>query len=123
MMQLTIIIFTNFNETKQDNNIEIIYTKELNNIKETIKKANGKYIVFIRENDKISKDYLQTVINKTNEDFDCCFINYDILYDYKNKMKIATTESELENIAPYYGEYIWSFIFNKEKLIKILNIL
>ena len=121
MTQLTIIIFTNFNETKQDNNIEIIYTKELNNIKETIKKANGKYIVFIRENDKISKDYLQTVINKTNEDFDCCFINYDILYDYKNKMKIATTESELENIAPYYGEYLWSFIFNKEKLIKILN--
>ena len=95
MVQLTLIVFTNFNEIKQEKSIEIIYTNEIDNIKEIIEEAKGKYIAFIREKDNISKDYLKIVLNKTNEDFDCCFINYDVLYEYKNKMKIATTMNYL----------------------------
>ena len=121
MVQLTLIVFTNFNEIKQEKSIEVIYTNEIDNIKEIIEEAKGKYIAFIREKDNISQDYLKIVLNKTNEDFDCCFINYDVLYEYKNKMKIATTESELEVNKPYYGEYLWSFIFNKKKLIQLLS--
>ncbi len=121
MIDLTLIVLGNNNETRQDKNVEIIYTNEFDKIIDSVKKAKGKYIVFLKEEDNISKNYLETVLKKSKEEFDCCFINYEIIYEYKNKIKLSTTENELNKNKPYYGEYIWSFIFNKEKIITLLS--
>ncbi len=121
MIDLSLIVFGKNNDIKQDKNVEIIYTSETQKIGEIVNNSKGKYVAFIKEEDNISKDYLETVLKKTKQEFDCCFINYEILYKYKNNIKPSTTESELKTIKPYYGEYIWSFIFKKEKLLKVLE--
>lgn len=122
MIDLTLFVLGNKEEKKKDKNIEIIYCNE-NNIIERIDNALGKYIAFIKEEDKIAKNYLLSITEMTKNEFDCCFINYDIEYDYKNKVKICTNKNELaNNNKPYYGEYIWSFIYKKEKLQKIIKI-
>lgn len=121
MKDLTLFVLGKEDKIKEDNNIEMIYNGG-NGFIDKIKKAKGKYIAFIKEEDKIAKEYLKIIIEKTKENFDCCFINYDVLYEYKNKVKICTNSYELSKIKPYYGDYIWSFIFKKSKLVKLLDI-
>ena len=120
MKDLTIIVLGNFDKISEDKNIEIRYSNGTN-INELINKAKGKYITFIKEEDKITKDYLEKVISKTKEDFDSCFINYIIEYNYKNELKICKNKNELAHNKPYYGEYLWSFIFKKNKLKKMIE--
>ena len=120
MKDLSLIVLGSKKETSQDKNVEIIYSNG-ENLLEEIKNSNGKYIAFIKDDDKIDKEYLKKLLDKTKEDFDCCFINYDITYDYKNTMKILTNSNELNKKKPYYGEYIWSFMYKKEKLLTALE--
>ena len=121
MVDLTIIVIGKNSDIKKDKNVEFIYTKGIN-IKRLLKIARGKYIAFIQEEDKISKDYLKLVLDKTKEDFDSCFINYIIEYNYKKDVNLSVNASELCNIKPYYNEYLWSFIFKKSKLFKVMDI-
>lgn len=122
MLDLTLIILGSKQGKNKNQNVEMIYCNG-DNIIDNIDNASGKYIAFIKEEDKISKEYLTSLIEMSKNNFDCCFINYDIEYNYKNKIKICTNKSELaNNNKPYYGEFIWTFIYNKEKLKKIIKI-
>ena len=120
MKELSLIVLGKIDRISEDKSIEMIYSSG-SNLKTVIENAKGKYISFIKEEDKITKDYLEKVITMCKKEFDCCFINYDIQFDYKNKVKISTNRDELANNKPYYGEYIWAFIFNKKKLEKMLK--
>lgn len=121
MIDLTLIILGNKVDKKVDKNVEILYCNG-ENIIDIIDNSSGKYIAFIKEEDKIVKEYFTTLVKVSQNDFDCCFINYNIDYNYKNKIKICTNKTELANNKPYYGEFIWAFIYNKEKLKKIIKV-
>ena len=121
MKDLTLIIVGKKNGANEDRNVEFLYTTG-ENIKTLIKIARGKYIAFIREEDKIAKDYLKLVLEKAKTEFDSCFINYIIEYDYKRDVSLSINEPELANNKPLYGDYYWSYIFNKNKLHQIIDI-
>ena len=57
---------------------EIIYYE--NNLRETISKVKTKYVLFIKSKDLLSNKYWDLVINKTANEFDCCFINFKCNY-------------------------------------------
>ena len=114
MKDLTLIIVGKKNDVREDKNVEFIYTTG-ENIKQLIKIASGKYIAFIREEDKISKDYLRIVLDKTKTEFDSCFINYIIEYKYKRDINLTLNEIELSANKPYWGDYYWAHIFNKKR--------
>lgn len=118
MIDLTLVVLGQIEESI-NNNLEILPANE-NNIKEVIKKAKGKYIAFLSDKDSITENYIETILEKSQEEFDYCFINYDYQID-KNK-KVLENPEELKKIKPYYKEYIFSFIFNKEKLQKLIDI-
>ena len=119
MIDLTLVVLGQIEESI-NNNLEILPANE-NNIKEVIKKAKGKYIAFLSDKDSITENYIETILEKSQEEFDYCFINYDYQID-KNK-KVLENPEELKKIKPYYKEYIFSFIFNKEKLQKLIDII
>lgn len=120
MKDLTVIILGN-QKIETNEEFEILTTTEENLIS-TIEKASRKYIVFVKEEDSISDNYLESIKEKLALDFDACYINYDYLIDYKTKSKQLKNKKELEKRKPYYKEYIWSYIFKKEKLLKVLTI-
>lgn len=117
MIDLTLIIIGN-----ADINIDGIEVLSTNNdnIIDTIKKAKGKYITFLSDKDSISDNYLEVILEKIKEDFDCCFINYD--YKINKNDKVIRDINELSKLKPYYKEYIFSYIFKKNKLEKLLDI-
>ena len=122
MARLTIIILGSKNkgfESKDD--VDFVFSNGTN-IAKLIKSINSKYFLFVREEDKLSDDFFIVVKNKIKEDFDSCFINYKINYDYKSKVRILHNEYELSQYLPLVGEYIWSFIFDREKFIPILGL-
>lgn len=121
MKNLTLIILGKNNKIIDEKNIEMIFC-DGKDIQSIIKKAKGNYITFLKEDDQINKDYLQLILKESENDFDCSFINYNIMYDYKNKIKISTNIQELSKNKPFYGEYLWSFIFKRTKLLEILEI-
>ena len=121
MIDLTLIILGKENNKKsEDKNIEMIYT-DGSNLNQIIDKSKGKYLAFIKEEDKISENYLKKITDQCKKEFDCCFINYKVEYNYKNEPKIATEGYELSKYKPYYGDFLWAYIFKKEKLIKVLK--
>lgn len=120
MINLSLIILSSNKGSSLEDGIEIIFSDE-NNLVDNIKNAQGKYITFTKESDMIDPDYLSTIKNKVLEEFDCCYINHVIDYDYKNNPKINKNGNILKKNLPYFGEYIWSFIFNREKLINVLD--
>ena len=101
-------------------NISIVFS-DGSDILEKVSKVRAKYVTFIKEDDKLDKNYLPLVVKKIKEDFDCCFINYVIEYDYKKDTKVLTDVHYLKDYKPYPGEYIWSFIFRRDLLLKILR--
>lgn len=120
MKKLTLIVLGDNYEELEDAEIKIISANSENLIHK-IKTANSKYIAFVKEEDKISPKYIETIKAKVKDDFDYCFINYLIEYDYKGNIKIDNNEMELKNNKPYYGEYLWSYIFQKEKLVELIE--
>lgn len=95
-------------------NVQILRYNDLNSINEAL----GKYISFIDCEDNISDNYFDIILNKIKcEEFDSCFINYKINYSFKRELKLRLEESEMSTYIPKNGEYIWNFIFNKEKLL------
>ena len=120
MNELSIIVLTDNKENFINNPGEFLFSngKDLVNV---IKSCDSKYVSFLKDNDEMVEEYFDVVRNKIKEDFDCCFINYTIDYDYKNEIKTLVNPDELKVNKPYLGEYIWSFIFNKDKLVEMLE--
>ncbi len=86
---------------------------------EEIEKAQGKYISFIDSQDSISKDYFTTILNEIKkQDFDICYISYEINYNYKRKPKLRFPNEGIHNIVPIYNPYIWNYVFTKESIYK-----
>lgn len=125
MSKLTIITLNDKDEVKEDLTKNIYIEKVCaneNNIKETIRKSKSKYITFINKNDTISSKYNDLIIKMINREFDCCFINYDYKIKNKNNNKILKNKNILIRKKPLFKDYIWSFIFKKEKLEKLLDV-
>jgi hypothetical protein len=119
MIDLTVVVIGK-TEITVNNSIEVLSTNE-ENIIDVIKKAKGKYITFVSDKDYISENYLEIILNKTKEEFDCCFINYDYSLE-RNNNKILKNKKILKEYKPYYKDYIWSYIFKKDKLEKLIKI-
>ena len=85
-----------------------------------LKNAKGKYINFIKDIDHTSNNYFETILKTTQTEFDVCFINYTVEIDGK---VMATEKLETPEIQkrPYVGDYIWTYIWRKEKLLELLN--
>ena len=85
-----------------------------------LKNAKGKYINFIKDIDHTSNNYFETILKTTQTEFDVCFINYTVEIDGK---VMATEKLETPEIQkrPYVGDYIWAYIWRKEKLLELLN--
>ena len=80
-------------------NISIVFS-DGSDILEKVSKVRAKYVTFIKEDDKLDKNYLPLVVKKIKEDFDCCFINYVIEYDYKKDTKVLTDVHYLKDYKP-----------------------
>jgi len=118
-MDLSIIILGNKYNIKPSKNIEVLYANN-DNLKECILNSQGKYLAFIKEDDKITEDYLKKIKTKIKKDFDLCFINY--IVDYQNKdLKVNKNIKELSKYRCYFYEYIWSFIYKKELFLKMFT--
>ena len=61
MLDLTLIILGSKQGKNKNQNVEMIYCNG-DNIIDNIDNASGKYIAFIKEEDKISKEYLTSLI-------------------------------------------------------------
>lgn len=83
---------------------------------ESIKKANGKYIMFIDNDDFLDKDYIETFVKTAEEgDYDAVFAGYRRPNENKKiikKMELKDTEwSKYMIMAP------WAKIYKKQFLI------
>lgn len=122
MNRLTIIILGKKNNiTESVDGVDFVFSNGAN-ISNLIKNLKSKYFLFVREEDKLSDDFFEVIKCKINDEFDTCFINYKINYNYKSKLKILYNEYELTKYVPLVGEYIWCFIFNREKFVPILDL-
>lgn len=118
MKNLSIIIISDGVSNKllkNIDNIEVLFSNG-KNILEIIGNVKTKYVSFFNDDDELADNYIDILLKKTEEEFDSCYINYSEQYDYVNENKILKNKKELKCNKPYYGEYIWSFIFNTEKL-------
>lgn len=66
--------------------------------------AQGKYIAFIDSDDLISNDYIKTIINKTNEDWNYCFISW----------KGQTNKVIITDMPPKWNCCVWNCIYKKD---------
>ena len=119
-MKLTVIILGKSYDLKSNGKFEIIFSDGKDLLKD-VKSSKGKYVVFINENDLISPNYIDLILNKTNDEFDSCYINYKVDYKYVNEIKSLKNEEILINNKPEFGMYIWNFIYKKEVLIKFIK--
>ncbi len=94
------------------------------NLLSILHKVHTKYVAFMRDVDMVDEHYFEKIYEKIEEDFDCCFLNYDILYKYRDSKehKINHNEKELAKNIPFVFDTIWSYIFRTKKLIKTLEL-
>ena len=121
MGTITFVLLTNKRKIPKFGSIKIVRSNGKNLIS-VLSKIKTKYVAFLREEDQISELYFERIYQKIEEDFDSCFINYDILFKKEKQTKILQNEEELSKNIPYVYEYIWSYIFRTKKLLKILEI-
>ena len=82
MKLLTIIVLGKKFNIRKRLGIDILYA-ENESFFGNLGKINSKYVVFVKEGDSVSDDYVDILLKKCKEDFDCCFINYIIKYNKK----------------------------------------
>lgn len=66
--------------------------------------AEGKYIVFIDSDDMVSDDYIETILEKTKEDWDFCYISWQ---GKSNKVIIKDT-------APAWNCCVWNSVYKRD---------
>lgn len=66
--------------------------------------AEGKYIAFIDSDDMISDDYIQTILDKTKEEWNYCYISW------KGKSNTIIIENE----PPKWNCCVWNCIYKKD---------
>ena len=66
--------------------------------------AKGQYIAFIDADDLISNDYIETILNKTNEEWDYCYISW----------KGQSNTVIIEDTPPKWNCCVWNCIYKKE---------
>ena len=66
--------------------------------------AKGKYIAFIDSDDLVSDDYIETILEKTKEDWDFCYISWQ---GKSNKIIIKDT-------APAWNCCVWNSVYKKD---------
>lgn len=67
-------------------------------------RAKGKYIAFIDSDDLVSDDYIETILNKTKEEWDYCFISW----------KTSTNTIIIKDNPPNWNCCVWNCIYKKE---------
>lgn len=66
--------------------------------------AKGKYIAFIDSDDLVSDDYIETILEKTKEDWDFCYISWQ---GKSNKVIIKDT-------APAWNCCVWNSVYKRD---------
>lgn len=64
----------------------------------------GKYISFIDIDDSVSDDYISTILNKTKEEWDYCFISW----------KTSSNTIIIKDNPPNWNCCVWNCIYKKE---------
>jgi glycosyltransferase involved in cell wall biosynthesis len=66
--------------------------------------AKGKYIAFIDSDDLVSDNYIQTILHKTKEEWDYCYISW----------KGKTNTIIIENEPPKWNCCVWNCIYKRD---------
>lgn len=66
--------------------------------------AQGEYISFIDIDDSVSDDYIETILNKTKEEWDYCFISW----------KTSANTIIIKDNPPNWNCCVWNCIYKKE---------
>lgn len=66
--------------------------------------AKGRYIAFIDADDMVSDDYIETILEKTKEDWDFCYISWQ---GKSNKVIIKDT-------APIWNCCVWNSVYKRD---------
>lgn len=66
--------------------------------------AKGKYICFVDADDMVSDDYIETILEKTKEDWDFCYISWQ---GKSNKVIIKDT-------APAWNCCVWNSVYKRD---------
>lgn len=66
--------------------------------------ATGKYIAFIDADDMVSDDYIETILEKTKEDWEFCYISWQ---GKSNKVIIKDT-------APAWNCCVWNSVYKRD---------
>jgi glycosyltransferase involved in cell wall biosynthesis len=69
-----------------------------------LNEAKGKYICFIDADDRISNDYIETIIEKTKENWDYCYISW------AGKSNTIIIENE----PPKWNCCVWNCIYKRD---------
>lgn len=67
-------------------------------------KAKGKYIAFIDSDDLVSNDYISTILEKTKEEWDYCFISW----------KTSNNTIIIKDNPPNWNCCVWNCIYKKD---------
>lgn len=67
--------------------------------------ATGEYIAFIDSDDMINSHYIEKILNKTNEQWDYCYISWE------TDLHIACI---IEDEPPSWNNCVWCVIYKKE---------
>ena len=66
--------------------------------------AKGRYICFVDADDMVSDDYIETILEKTKEDWDFCYISWQ---GKSNKVIIRDT-------APVWNCCVWNCVYKRD---------
>lgn len=66
--------------------------------------AKGRYICFVDADDMVSDDYIETILEKTKEDWDFCYISWQ---GKSNKVIIKDT-------APTWNCCVWNCVYKRD---------
>ena len=69
--------------------------------------ARGEYIAFIDSDDKVADNYIETILEKTKENWDYCLISWKAIGKLKG-------EYIINNQPPKWNTSIWNCIYKKE---------
>lgn len=107
-----IIIDDGCHENRLDEyDINVIHLEENKGLSyarnEGIKKAKGKYIVFVDSDDLVSNDYIETLLNKIKtSEFDYCYFSWKAL---NSDLKVIIKED-----PPAWNWAVWNAIYKKD---------